>query len=632
MAKEIPIGEGIFRIIADANKATQDIQNFRKQTESSFKTLTNIANAAGIAVVANYAVKAVKALIDVGVEAIRTGEKWHELSQQTGIAAEQLSTMSYAAAQSGTDITALANGLKFLSRNAYDAMSGTGDAAKAFDKLGVSVRDSGGNLKSSQALLIEVATAFKGVKNETEQTALALQIFGRSGTQLIPLLKEGGVNIQLMEQRAREMGLTWSNVDAAAADRLSDALLDLGLQFNALKDNAIRPIIPEMADFVSGLSAAWKVAREIGVQNRGGILQQTISGGRDIAAYLLGLNQIKGVLGEIADFGRRENEYNADVAKYSELIQKALVDRGFIEKEINKDLEWRKGVDEHAKAFAESYKIDLDEREKKEKAINDVLAARNAAQKAAMEAQYYAGSDLRPGQAGAPFVPSNGPGITPGVLTPFDTMDLSNGLDLIMPKLLNLTDIYIALNDIKQNGIEIDKNAQQAEFNKVQAGIGALGSLAQGMGAINENSKSMFKFQQGIQMVQGIMDAYSAWAAAGRQGGIYGFALGAAIFARIMAFVAILKSQKAPEAPKMTVPGAAEGGVVFKPNIIAIAEKEPEIVMPLSRAERGGFLGGGNTKIEVSFKDMADWERNIAVKLVKRARAERLDGWGFAGA
>lgn len=630
MANQLPIGDGVLRIIADANKGIQQVQEFQRGVKGTFDKLSAAVNVAGSLMFASYAKQAVKALVDIAYAAAQTGSGWKKLSEQTGIAVEQLSAMNYLAIKGETDITSLANGLKFLSKNAYAAATDGGDAAKAFNKLGVSVRDSSGNIKSSHQLLVETANAFKGMKNETERTALAIEIFGRGGMALLPMLKEGGANIQMMEQRARELGITWSTVDARAADELTDAIEDLGLQFKAFKDNALKPVIPEMANFVAGLSAAWREVQNMNAGNRGGLLQKIFTGGEELGAWLLGLNQIEGMLGEIADFGAKNKQYDADVLAATELIQKKSEETGFIHKEINKDLDWRKSVDEHAKDLAVSLKQDIEDRLIVEKEITDELARRNAAQKAAMEAQYYEGSSLKPGQQGPTETYGMGEELGDPKLKFMEVLAAHQALN---DKLKEEFEIRYAIKQGIEDSADADiESAEEAAKRRVNAQLSVMGSIAQGMEVMGANSKAMFVFQQMLSIIQMMSDATAGFTKSFAIGGWAGAAVGAAIFARIMVMIQAIKGQKAPEPPKMRVPAAAEGGVVFKPQLIAIAEKEPEIVMPLSRAERAGFIGGGNTKIEVSFKDMADWERNIAVKLVKRARSERLEGWGFAGA
>lgn len=63
-----------------------------------------------------------------------------------------------------------------------------------------------------------------GLANDTERTARAMEIFGRTGTELIPFLSQGASGIQELTEEARRLGLVWSEEEARAADAFKDSL------------------------------------------------------------------------------------------------------------------------------------------------------------------------------------------------------------------------------------------------------------------------------------------------------------------------------------------------------------------------------------------------------------------------
>jgi hypothetical protein len=89
------------------------------------------------------------------------------------------------------------------------------NTAKMNEILGTSIYDGNGHLKNMAQILPDIADKFKEMPNGTEKTALAMQLFGRSGAQLIPVLNQGSEGIAELTKKAGEMGLVLD--DAAIA-------------------------------------------------------------------------------------------------------------------------------------------------------------------------------------------------------------------------------------------------------------------------------------------------------------------------------------------------------------------------------------------------------------------------------
>ncbi len=160
-----------------------------------------------------------------------------------------------------------------LARNAAQmATSGTGPAAAAIQALGLNVTDSNGKLRPMNDLLLDVAGKFAAMEDGTTKTALAVQLFGRSGAALIPFLNQGRDGIQRMLDISKELGLTWSGNDAAAAKKFAEQVDLLTLQAEAFKEKLAIGVMPALnsiaAAFIrvdgSGRSLATTLGQDIG--------------------------------------------------------------------------------------------------------------------------------------------------------------------------------------------------------------------------------------------------------------------------------------------------------------------------------------------------------------------------------
>jgi hypothetical protein len=247
------------------------------QVGGLLNTLTRFGPLAGVASVAGF-VALTKSALDFGSEL-------HDTSLKLGISTDNLQEWRHVAKLSGVDSGSLNIGLRFLQRNLAGAASGTGDASKAFQRLGISVKDSSGQLKSTDAVILELADKFKGLENETERTALSLQIFGRSGTEWIPVLLEGGASIAKIRKEARDLGLVIEEDLIDAADEAGDTWDRFSSVLNVSVKRAFLALAPEIAklnDYLPELSVKIVAAAKA----LGGVLVEGATGAADALVFV----------------------------------------------------------------------------------------------------------------------------------------------------------------------------------------------------------------------------------------------------------------------------------------------------------------------------------------------------------
>jgi hypothetical protein len=152
------------------------------------------------------------------------GDALGEMGTRTGTSVEFLSALGHAAKLNGSDLAGMEISIRKLQRSAYDASTGSKSAADAFKTLGVAVSGVDGRLKPTEQLFMESAIALSRMQNETEKAALATILFGRSGTGILPMLKDGAKGFAAAMEEAKRLGIVLSAEDVAAADRLADAM------------------------------------------------------------------------------------------------------------------------------------------------------------------------------------------------------------------------------------------------------------------------------------------------------------------------------------------------------------------------------------------------------------------------
>lgn len=180
-----------------------------------------------------------------------------DMATATGTGVEWLQAMEFAAVQSGSSLEDLGGALGLLNRNLFAATSGNKEAAKAFAQLGVATRNADGSLRGTEAVFADLSDAFKRLPAGPERTARAMEVFGRSGAKLLPLLVEGSDGLEKMREEARAFGVVIDAETLASTKAFGDRLSAFGMVIDSVKREvgsllieAIGPIVGELWDWV----------------------------------------------------------------------------------------------------------------------------------------------------------------------------------------------------------------------------------------------------------------------------------------------------------------------------------------------------------------------------------------------
>ena len=182
------------------------------------------------AVGAFLAIQAVQGIAALAKNTIDAADAMSDMSQRTGIAVGVLSELDYAAKMNGSSIDAVQTALGKLSVKAFDAATGNKAATATFDALGISLRNADGSMKSSVTLLEQVGDAFKSINDPTVKSALAIEIFGKSGAQMIPVIE----NMSEARREAQQLGITLGDEFAGRAATFNDNLDKMAATASAL--------------------------------------------------------------------------------------------------------------------------------------------------------------------------------------------------------------------------------------------------------------------------------------------------------------------------------------------------------------------------------------------------------------
>jgi hypothetical protein len=213
-----------------------------------------------------------------------------DMAKRTGLAAEEIQGLSFAAKMSGTSIEAVEGAIRKMQKQMAsgnaDAFTGLAAeltaipnpakrAAAAAKALGVSIdavpktildSNSGRNIDAVRTALGEMTQAagktpmatframadrIAAIRDPSQRAAEAMRIFGRSGTDLLPMFENGSAGIDELIGEAERLGLVMSGEAVTAGEQLGDTLDKVWLTLGALSNrigSKLLPLVSKLAE------------------------------------------------------------------------------------------------------------------------------------------------------------------------------------------------------------------------------------------------------------------------------------------------------------------------------------------------------------------------------------------------
>lgn len=205
-------------------------------------------------IVAGTAVGVATAFTALSAHAINVADETGKMAQKVGISTETLSALAYAGKLSDVAMDTLALGVRNLAQMMSDMAAKGVSAQTSLSRLGIRATDSKGQLRNVHDVLLEVADAFAGMEDGAEKTAMAVDIFGKAGIQMIPLLNQGKAAIVELEAKARSLGLVISDETAKQAEEFNDSLTTLKEVGAGFVQMVVKEILPNLSQFARALA------------------------------------------------------------------------------------------------------------------------------------------------------------------------------------------------------------------------------------------------------------------------------------------------------------------------------------------------------------------------------------------
>lgn len=225
------------------------------QLGGNIQNLSDKADFLGKGLKALGALYSVDKIKEFATGVLETADSLYKLSQKTGISVQDLSALKGAAEVSGVPFDALTGSLRKLSVNMIEATSGNQKIAAAFKSLGVTVKDANGNLKSGGDVVKELADKFANIKDGPQKAAVAVALFGKTGSEIIPLLNRGSAAIE-------EFTTSIDQDFGARAEAFNDSIAIISKNLKAGAIDGIKELLPTLQEIAEAFSAFTKTKTE----------------------------------------------------------------------------------------------------------------------------------------------------------------------------------------------------------------------------------------------------------------------------------------------------------------------------------------------------------------------------------
>jgi lambda family phage tail tape measure protein len=218
----------------------QGLQGQAKNAALGFNNLKGAVAGFGAAIAGSALVAGLGAIVKKSIDA---GDELFNLQAKTGVAANTLIGIGNAAKLADVDMGTLGKGLNKLNLNLVKAAEGNDDMARRLKQLGVTAKDSNGQLIPTDKALKQIADKFADMPDGAKKAEMAVALFGKAGAELIPLLNEGAASMEKFTFKI-------SDDFAARSDLFNDTLTEFGIKTQGFGMELTDALLPALQSII----------------------------------------------------------------------------------------------------------------------------------------------------------------------------------------------------------------------------------------------------------------------------------------------------------------------------------------------------------------------------------------------
>jgi hypothetical protein len=223
----------------------------------SFKGL-ELASFLGGGLVIGAAAEAGKSLYELTDRVAEMGEGFLHAGIKSGATVEQMQRLSFAAKQLGVDQDGLSQVFFRFQTHLANGIKGQKETVQALKLLGISMQDAKRLSADPHEAFLRLVQGFTAIQNPTLRAKLAMDLFSRSGYQILPMLTAGREEIEKFEKQLDSAHAVMTTEDAKAAEEFIQKKNLMGLVLQGLQMRigvGLLPVMSRLVDKISDLAA-----------------------------------------------------------------------------------------------------------------------------------------------------------------------------------------------------------------------------------------------------------------------------------------------------------------------------------------------------------------------------------------
>lgn len=221
---------------ADLGRTARLLDRHASDMKASLQQVSSIARTTFAVAIGATSVAALRDFVSQTIEAAAALQG---LSEQTGASAAALSGFAPVATISGTAMETIGGNLAKLSKGLAGVDDETAGATKALQFLGIRAKEASGTLRDPAEVMNDVALKLAEFEDGAGKTAIAMELFGKSGATMLPFLKD------LAENQDLNIRLTAKQIEEA--DNASKAMGRMRAESNFVAQTLVTAAIPSMS-------------------------------------------------------------------------------------------------------------------------------------------------------------------------------------------------------------------------------------------------------------------------------------------------------------------------------------------------------------------------------------------------
>jgi len=194
----IDMAADLARLRTDMTGAVGTVDQAMRQINRSIDRVKSAFGSMFASLAAGLSIKAFAGFIKGSIEA---ADAVGRLSERTGLAVRDIAGLQIAYKQAGMSNDALEQSMGRMNR----AMA---EGNKAFEAMGIKVKNADGTLRPTRDVLGDVAEKFSHYQSGAAKAALAQSLFGKSGAEMLNVLNLGRKGLEEYDATAKRLGLT----------------------------------------------------------------------------------------------------------------------------------------------------------------------------------------------------------------------------------------------------------------------------------------------------------------------------------------------------------------------------------------------------------------------------------------